>query len=314
MMFGFRLAARQVNHLLSAALVASLTMLPAVTAMAQDAVIVITMAGEAYNGPPRFHLIADDSIIGTREVTEALDTQNGQRLRFDDSNNLPPSGRYSFKVMNIDAISRIDIEFSNNVSAGTGKQGDRNLYVLALSLSMVKRTSADTVVTIHEFRPQAFELITREAKGGEISPRYAALYDEGRLRLTRPTGGWEAILDRPKEADQKSQEAVETPVSPSQICDIAPLQLSQFEKNAVGLSQTMRNQLSEFGKALVGRSCTLRITAFAAGGPSEAFRTELSRSRAQEVANELIRLGVARGSIHTESAIGRGRRVVISVE
>ncbi len=274
-------------------------------AHAENGVVVITMAGEAYRGAPKFRFVADDRMIGAGELAGALDTKRGARLDFQGGSKPPPSERFSFDVPDMDKVSQLDIEFVNDVSAGAGKHGNRNLYVLSLSVTTVKKTPRDTVVAIHEFRPLAFEAV----KGGKILLGAAALYTNGTIRLKRPASGWAMALGMPNEPDAQAAEEAPKPDTSFQKCNIPPLTLAQFEKNSATLSNVMRDQLAGLKKSVGDKSCSLRRTTFTAGGPSQGFRANLSRARAQAVADELARIGFSK-----EVAKGPGRRVVVAVE
>ena len=40
-------------------------------------IIILTVAGDRYEGAPKFRVLADDKIIGTGEVSNAVDTATG---------------------------------------------------------------------------------------------------------------------------------------------------------------------------------------------------------------------------------------------
>ncbi|QIG52191.1 hypothetical protein G5V57_33525 [Nordella sp. HKS 07] len=281
-------------------------------ALARDAVVVVTMAGEAYDGAPQFRLYADDQLIGSGELTRAFDTAKGEKLNLKKLRKRRNSERFSFDIPNIDAVSRLDVEFINDTLAGDGKPGNRNLYVLALSLRTVIEGPADSIVTIHEFRPTALEPVMPTSKGARIRPRYAALFRNGRLRLDRPAGGWQTLGE--KAAGSKMPEIANAPKAEksSAACNVPPLELAGFEKNASELSEAMREQLARLKGSLAGTSCRARVTAFTGGGPSQAFRHSLSQARMQAVAKELAGLGIGAEKITMESQKGYGRRIVVT--
>lgn len=210
-----------------------------------------------------------------------------------------------FAVPNIQSVSQFEIEFINDAWAGKDKAGDRNLYILGLSLSIVKTTAAGSSVEIRDFSPAQFQAIIQNPQGAVVTAQYSALFQEGRLRLKRPEGGWTAW----KTASETKQ------APPATLpCRRARLELKGFVKNGTALSPDMLERLGKAGKELRGNSCSARVTAYASGGPSDAFRTKLALARAEAVASELAKLGLARDRIKTASAPGGGRRVVISFE
>lgn len=282
------------------------------TAQARDVAVVVTMAGEAYDGAPRFRLYADDHLIGSGELSRAFDTAKGEKLNLKKLRKRRNSERFSFNIPNIDAVSRLDVEFINDARAADGKSGNRNLYILAIALRTVIEGQADSIVTIHEFRPAALEPVMPTSKGVRIRPRYAALFRNGRLRLNRPAGGWHALGEKPTVS--KMPEIVNAPKAEksSPACDVPPLELARFEMNASELSQAMREQLVRLKGSLAGKSCRARVTAYTGGGPSQAFRDSLSQARMRAVAKELAGLGIAADKITMESQKGYGRRIVVT--
>lgn len=284
-------------------LLACSAILLSVAAEAQDGTISLVLTGEAYAGPPKFRLLADNREIGTGDVTNAVDSQKGVKLLFDKDRKLPASNTFTFKVQNIESISRFDVEFTNDDWAGVGKPGDRNLYLLSLSVGTSRKVPDGTITTIHEFAPTAFTAIMPKPGGSKITSEYAALSNRGAFRLVRPKGGWVG----PGGASGGSSSMT------ASGCKMAQVEIKGFERNASNLSPKMLSQLAEVSKSLEGKSCSVVITAFAGGG-SDSFRDGLSAARAQTTANELIKLGVSKESIRTETSSGLGRRAIIKFQ
>lgn len=279
------------------------------------------MAGEAYDGAPKFRLLADGREIGIREIVRGVDTTGGDKLRVGPNSPPPASESFLFRVADIQNVSHFDVEFINDAQAGGGAPGDRNLYLLSLSISMVKSTSTASIITIHQFLPTAFEPRTTMRDGAAVSPTYAALYQKGFLRLQRPTEGWgngpvENPADKKVSAEIAGAEGSSPPIQPqeTQRCSPSSVTIDGFAKNSDGLSTEMRSQLENITHSFANTACAIRVTAFAAGGPSQKFRDQLSAARAEAVAKELARLGLASDKIQAEGATGRGRHVLISFE
>lgn len=291
-----------------AVLLACFAVLSAQQAHAEDAILGITMTGDAYEGAPKFKILADEHTIGTGELTHALDTSKGNRLKLPADLEPSSSERFLFAVPDIQNVSQFEIVFANDAWAGKGKPGDRNLYVLGLTLSVVKKDATGAAVEARDFPPQQLEALTRSPDGAAITPHYSALFQDGRLRLKRPQGGWTA-----SESIAKPAQAATPKPKANPPCQRTRLEIGNFARNSAALSPAMLEQL-ERAKAAFSPSCTAHVTAYASGGPSDAFRAELSLTRAQAVARELARLGLAPERIKSVSGSGGGRRAIISIE
>lgn len=298
----------QMTGQFGAVLLACLALLSPQQVHAEDAILAITMTGDAYEGAPKFKILADEHTIGTGELAHALDTSKGNRLKLPADLERSTTERFLFAVPDIQNVSQFEIVFANDAWAGKGKPGDRNLYVLGLTLSVVKKNATGTAAEARDFPPQQLEALTRSPDGAAVTPHYSALFQDGRLRLRRPQGGWIASASIAKPAQAATPKPKANPP-----CQRARLEIGDFARNSTALSPAMLEQL-ERAKAAFSSSCTARITAYASGGPSDAFRAELSLARAEAVARELARLGMAPERITTVSGSGGGRRAVISIE
>lgn len=291
-----------------AVLLACFALLGPQQAHAEDAILAITMAGEAYEGAPKFKILADERTIGTGEIAHALDTSTGNHLKLPADLERSTTERFLFAVPDVQNVSQFEIVFTNDAWAGKGKPGDRNLYVLGLALSVVKKDATGAAAEAKDFSPQQLEAITRSPGGATITPHFSALFQDGRLRLKRPQGGWTTSASIAKPAQTTTPQP-----NPSPPCRRARFELADFAKNSADLSPAMREQLERV-KTAFSPSCTAHVTAYASGGPSDAFRAELSLARAEAVARELARLGMAPERIKTVRGSGGGRRAIISIE
>jgi len=163
----------------------ALMLMAALPAMA-DSLVTISIAGEAYDGPPSFDLLIDDKVVGSGTLRMAIETEADGRLftkprpssfleQFsftvpDDL--LTPDAEISLMLTN-DKFTRID---------GAGEDGvlDRNLFIDFVRVNDIEVTSADMVLihdgTIMEYNYQAGLL---------------PIYEAGIRAVARaPQGGW----------------------------------------------------------------------------------------------------------------------------
>jgi hypothetical protein len=149
--------------------------------------IILTVAGEAYNGVPSFRVLANEEIIGVGQVSSAVDTSAGAYLTPDLSDKI---ARFVFTVASLAEIDVIDIEFYNDGWAGEGKPGDRNFYVIGITLSLVESNVTPLRIKTVDFPPQSFKPLVAGQKGVRVTEQWAKLANNGQLRLQRPPGGW----------------------------------------------------------------------------------------------------------------------------
>ena len=155
-----------------------------------DAIVVVTAGGDAYNGFPRFNLLADGQLIGSSDVTNAIDTTSGKRFDGLGAGKERYLERFVFTVPDILDTAAIEIEFLNDDWAGPSRLGDRNLFVADVSVSTVEKLTDVSLVTTAVFAPQSLRPVVLDPRGARISADWAALYSTGKLRLERPMNGW----------------------------------------------------------------------------------------------------------------------------
>lgn len=185
----------------------ALTLIAALPAMA-DSLVIISIAGEAYDGPPSFDLLIDDKVVGSGTLRMAIKTEADGRLftkprpssfleqfSFTVSDDLlTPDAEISLVLTN-DKFTRMD---------GAGEDGvlDRNLFIDFVRVNDIEVTSADMVLIydgdVVEYSYQAgllpiyeagFRAVARPPEGGWLTGAVAKV---GMLDIPMP-------LPRPKD-------------------------------------------------------------------------------------------------------------------
>jgi hypothetical protein len=147
------------------------------SASAENGVVLIRAAGEAYQGGPKLRLLADGRLVGERTLGKAVDTSTGIRLKT--AKNWKDHVEWlKFNVPVIEGVKKLDIEFSNAFWVGNGKPGNRSLTVYAV------------FVDGYGFRTKSLKAVPPKA-GGSWSGS-AMLWSNGRLQLLRPSKGWKS--------------------------------------------------------------------------------------------------------------------------
>jgi hypothetical protein len=140
------------------------------------AVIRIVAGGEAYLGPPKYKLWADDTQIAEVQVVNAVDTLGAAPV----TPELVRSAMRTFvhTVPNIETVKSISIEFSNDKWAGEGKQGDRNLWLGGVAIGNEPVMPSQSIVEI------------KDSNGVGLGDGLVRFSSPGRLRIVRPPHGW----------------------------------------------------------------------------------------------------------------------------
>lgn len=157
-----------------------LALLPG-AALAESSRMQIIIGGEAYDGPPRFQVTFDSTILGHAAVEAAIDTDKAGR--FADAADKTPYVQ-SFDFIIPDDLFRQDgevrIRLVNEAYGGPGSNRDRNLYLAAVAVN-------GAAVTVSG-------LVTAGADGfkpNEILGEFLVLSDGAEEGVSpAPRGGW----------------------------------------------------------------------------------------------------------------------------
>lgn len=163
----------------------ALTFVAALPAMA-DSMVVISIAGEAYDGPPSFDLLINDRVIGSGTLTKAIKTESDGRL-FTKPRPSSFLEEFSFTVPDtlLTADAEISLVLTNDKFTqmdGAGEDGvlDRNLFIDFVRVNDIEITSADMVL-IHDG-----DVVTYNYQAGLLP-----IYEAGFRAVARPpAGGW----------------------------------------------------------------------------------------------------------------------------
>lgn len=123
------------SHLAAAIAAACIAACPAAVTAA-DSTLVLVMAGEAYDGPPKFEVDFDGKPLGEGSVAAAIDTARAGRFAAA-ADKTQYIQSFSFAVP--EAVFRPDgevrIKFLNEAFGGPGSDHDRTLYLASVSLN-----------------------------------------------------------------------------------------------------------------------------------------------------------------------------------
>lgn len=146
-----------------------------------DSTIVISLAGEAFDGPPAFQLMVGDKVIGSASLQHAIQTEVEGRLFA----NPRPSRfleEFSFSVPDDSLLpdGEISIALTNDKYAADDDGFDRNIFVDFIRVNGLEVTSAEMALT------QAGEPQDLDYQAGLLP-----IYEAGqRIVVKPPAGGW----------------------------------------------------------------------------------------------------------------------------
>ncbi len=149
-----------------------------------DSVVVVSIAGEAFDGPPRFEVLIGDTIVGAGTLKKAIATETDGRL-FTKPRPSQFLEQFSFQVPDKSVLPKAEISviLANDKFSERSDGGlilDRNLFVDFVSVNGLEVTSADLALT------RAGQVQHMDYQAG-LLPIYEAGY---RVVARPPEEGW----------------------------------------------------------------------------------------------------------------------------
>ncbi|MGV3649986.1 MAG: OmpA family protein [Devosia sp.] len=322
-------------------------------ALAETSRLTVLIGGEAYDGPPRFEVRFNDTVLGERAVASAIDTATAGRFEAA-SDRAAHTESFDFDIP--EAVFKPDGEISirlvNEAFGGEGSDRDRNLFLAALSVNgravtlsgLSTRTDAGTRdnATVGEF------LLIADGTVAGIAPA--------------PAGGWpapeaEGVAEAPSTPKSAGPAARRIPVSASreepvaEVAAPAPVTAEAeaalttasiaatptaaagdcagtrynvlgFRENSndltPGIAERLGQVLADIGK----RRCTVEVVGYSSNDGLHATNALFALERAQNVAAFLRQNGLDAAEVKATgggatTAFGprpsENRRVVITL-
>lgn len=226
-------------------------------AMATDSRLQVIIGGEAYDGPPRFEVTFEGTILGQAAVDAAIDTVKAGR--FADAADKTPYVR-SFDFVVPEDIFRQDgevrIRLINEAYGGEGSNRDRNLFLAAVVVNGGAVTVSGLVTaTVEGFKPNELvgeflllsdgneEGAAPAPRGGwpvpdavvaEITePRLQPTIDVAQSRAMLPVPGLRQ-LSAPTESAEQEPEPEPEPEIVAEISSVDPAEDTGLSPDAEG--------------------------------------------------------------------------------
>ena len=150
-------------------------------AVAADNMLTLVLGGEAYDGPPRFEVTFNGTVIGKAAVDTAIDTDNDGRFA-DTLDKASHVQSFQFPIPDdvFSPSAEVRVRLTNEAYGGEGSNRDRNLFLAAVSVN-------GRAVTLSGFT-------TTDANGiapNETLGEFLVLLDGNQQGVSKaPRGGW----------------------------------------------------------------------------------------------------------------------------
>ncbi len=313
-------------------------------AHAADNPLTLVIGGEAYDGPPKFEVSFNGTVIGKAAVDTAIDTDNDGR--FADTNDKAShvqSFDFPIPADVFNSGGEVRVRLTNEAFGGEGSNRDRNLFLASVAVN-------GRAVTLSG-------LTTNDANGiapNEVLGEFLVLLDGNQQGVSKaPRGGWPTaagaiapakfVAERlpvsglqelrvPEVVEAKAEIDVDTEQSmsvalanqdPEQSCQIDDLfNVIGFNENSNDLTPKLMRRLDQIVTAIGTQKCTALVTGYSSTQGDYATNALFSVERAQNVLRYLRQQGVqfaeanAAGFGETTQFgedLNANRRVVITV-
>ena len=278
-----------------------------VVGLAQDNVVSLFLAGEAYDGPPHFKVTLDDKIIGEGDVDKSIDTITQGRLIVDGVKRGQPENyteRYTFTVeaSQFDSHAALRIRMTNDKFDDVNKIGDRNLYVISANINGHEISASDF---FHRGGDNLSELPL-------VANMVALFRDEDVAIAEPPAEGWPAPAEQGSVSstvnDAANNEKLSHPLPP--ITSAAPktqasaskalspncavnfdLTVGGFAQNVTQLTAGQVKPLKALVRKLKGQNCKVLVTGYSDNSGSREASGIKAHDRAAAVLKFITKEG-----------------------
>ena len=313
------------SHLAAAIAAACIAACPAAVSAA-DSTLVLVMAGEAYDGPPKFEVDFDGKPLGEGSVAAAIDTARAGRFAAA-ADKTQYIQSFSFAVP--EAVFRPDgevrIKFLNEAFGGPGSDRDRTLYLASVSLNgravTASGLSTETPAgprsnqTLGEFLvlpDGTTDAVSRAPQGGWPAPSVSAAVPAA-AGVAPPADGTQAIdpmttstaeaipASAPAPAPAPVEKAApadvatgnQDPEAGAKDCDLEQkYNVVGFNENSNALTPRLIERLDQVVADIGDRQCNVQVTGYSSRQGSTASNALFAVERAQNSLKYLQEHGV----------------------
>lgn len=313
-------------------------------AQAADNVLTLVLGGEAYDGPPKFEVSFNGTVIGKAAVDAAIDTDNDGRFA-DAADKAAHVQSFEFQIPD-DVFSpraEVRVRLTNEAFGGEGSNRDRNLFLASVAVNgravtLSGLTTNDTNgIAPNETLGEFLVLLDGNQQGVSKAPRGGWPAADGAIEPAKyvaerlPVSGLQelrapTVVEAKAEVDETAVESIETALvhqDPEGSCQIDDLyNVIGFNENSNDLTPRLMKRLDQIAAAIGAQKCTAHITGYSSTQGDYATNALFSVERAQNVLRYLRQQGVQFAEV-TATGVGEttqfgeelnaNRRVVITV-
>ena len=315
-------------------------------AHAADNTLTLVMGGEAYDGPPKFEVSFDGTIIGKAAVDTAIDTDNDGRFA-DTSDKASHVQSFEFPIPD-DVFSsggEVRVRLTNEAFGGEGSNRDRNLFLASVSVNGRSvtlsglTTSDGNGIAPNETLGEFLVLLDGNQQGVSKAPRGGWPNVGGGIAPAKfvaerlPVSGLQElrvpeVVEVKAGIDVDSEDSMSVALADqnpegSAACQIDDLfNVIGFNENSNDLTPRLMERLDQIVTAIGAQKCRALVTGYSSTQGDYATNALFSVERAQNVLRYLREQGVqfaeatAAGFGETTQfgqELNANRRVVITV-
>lgn len=311
-------------------------------AVAADNMLTLVLGGEAYDGPPKFEVTFNGTVIGKAAVDTAIDTDNDGRFA-DTLDKASHVQSFQFPIPDdvFSPSAEVRVRLTNEAYGGEGSNRDRNLFLAAVSvngravtLSGFTTTDANGIApneTLGEF----LVLLDGNQQGVSKAPRGGWPTADGAIAPAKyvaerlPVSGLQELrVPAVAEAatDVATTESIATAMvnqDPEGSCQIDDIyNVIGFNENSNDLTPRLMKRLDQIAAAIGSQKCTALITGYSSTLGDYATNALFSVERAQNVLRYLRQKGVQFAEVAATGVgettqfgedLNANRRVVITI-
>jgi outer membrane protein OmpA-like peptidoglycan-associated protein len=322
--------------------IAALCLFGGAALAAERNILTLVLGGEAYDGPPKFEVTFNGTVIGKAAVDTAIDTDNDGRFAdtLDKASHVQ-SFEFPIPADVFSSSAEVRVRLTNEAFGGEGSNRDRNLFLASVSVNgravtLSGLTTADANgIAPNETLGEFLVLLDGNQHGVSKAPRGGWPEADGAIEPAKfvaerlPVSGLQelrvpsVVEANMQVADNEPMDVAMVNQNPESSCQIDDLyNVIGFNENSNDLTPKLMKRLDQIAVAIGAQKCRALITGYSSTLGDYATNALFSVERAQNVLRYLRQRGVQFAEA-TATGVGEttqfgeelnaNRRVVITI-